>query len=84
MYTNILTPEEIQLVGQKFDTLAEELKPLIDKLNSDGGICDTLALLDELAIWDYNKQTDEIVKSCLESVIECIRQAAFDYYVSWK
>lgn len=49
-----------------------------------GDVEEGLEALAEFFDWDAQQQTHEIVKACLEGARDACRQAAFDWYASFK
>lgn len=63
----------------------EKIKVRLENLLEENyGMEEIIDALAEIVKEEHDKQDHEIVKSCLNSVVEGLRQASMDYYVSTK
>lgn len=78
-----LTTRQLNAVSDDIDKLIKKHK-LYERLtaSADSPVEAICYVLCEFIEWDKKAQTDPFVIHCLESSVDSLRAAAFDYYVS--
>lgn len=78
----VLTERVLDNIAIDLNVLAKKYEDYFD--NADSSIEVVCYAIAAVLKKDLEVQENKLIRACLESAIECLEKAAFDYYASWK